>query len=78
MRFQTVSKKLKLYSMISPFVPKRIYLDPKRYKQVLFNLIGNAIKFTMKGTIKIIIDCEDNTLITEIQDTGVGINKEDL
>lgn len=78
MRFQIEQKKLNLYTVISPIVPKMVLSDPKRYKQVLFNLIGNAIKFTLTGYIKVNIFCKDKFLITEVEDTGVGIKEEDL
>jgi signal transduction histidine kinase len=55
-----------------------MYLDKKRYKQILFNLLGNANKFTFKGAITMRIDCRNNTLITEVTDTGIGIKEEDL
>jgi signal transduction histidine kinase len=50
----------------------------KRYKQVLYNLIGNALKFTFKGGIFISVKYENSsrTLSTSVEDTGVGI-KED-
>ena len=41
---------------------------------MLFNLIGNALKFTFKGRIFTRVYMQDNFLITEIEDTGVGIS----
>ena len=52
-------------------------IDPKRYKQVIFNLIGNAIKFTFSGGITVRLKIEDNYLVTECEDTGIGIKEED-
>jgi signal transduction histidine kinase len=52
--------------------------DQKRYKQVLFNLIGNAVKFTFHGGIKVIVWFELGDLYTQIDDTGIGIVEEDL
>ncbi|OEF49740.1 hybrid sensor histidine kinase/response regulator [Enterovibrio norvegicus] len=54
--------------------------DSSRFRQVLFNLVGNAIKFTNRGSVKIICDyklCE-NQLGIWVQDTGLGIPKDKL
>lgn len=54
--------------------------DVKRFKQVLFNLLGNALKFTMEGFIALRITFIErtSTLVAEIEDSGMGIEKEDL
>ncbi len=58
-----------------------VLADPFRIKQILFNLISNAIKFTAKGTITIslkAIESEDKTYVEfSISDTGIGINDKD-
>ena len=48
-------------------------IDAKRYKQILFNLVGNALKFTFQGGIFLKIDYKDNLILTDCIDTGVGI-----
>lgn len=75
MKFQLNQKNLGLEMNISEKVPLKIYSDVKRYKQVIFNLMGNAIKFTYEGKIKVNLDLdEDNLLlITDVEDTGMGI-----
>lgn len=53
--------------------------DPTRLRQILFNLIGNAIKFTQKGTISILVDfesTEEKFVRFVIQDTGTGVPKD--
>ncbi|MDY6959271.1 MAG: response regulator, partial [Halobacteriota archaeon] len=53
--------------------------DKNKIKQILINLLGNAIKFTNEGSIEIISrDLRDGNIQIVIKDTGVGINKEDL
>ena len=45
---------------------------------MLYNLIGNSIKFTFKGNISVILSTENNFLRTSVIDTGVGISQENL
>ena len=44
----------------------------------MFNLIGNAVKFTFQGFIKVKLDFVDNYLVTEVEDSGIGIKQEEL
>lgn len=67
---------------ISP-VPEFIESDLLRVRQILMNLIGNAIKFTEKGSIKVLLDYEASyshggTLSVTVQDTGIGIRQDDI
>lgn len=75
-------KGLKLDFIISEELPDRIVLDELRLRQILLNLIGNAVKFTHTGYIKvsakqISYNSKDNTveLLIEVEDTGIGIPK---
>jgi hypothetical protein len=61
---------------ISENVPTLIMGDPTRLNQILINLVGNAIKFTKKGSIIILVSVMDNQLHFEIKDTGIGISKD--
>jgi signal transduction histidine kinase len=54
-----------------------VYADIDKVKEVLVNLVGNAIKFTHKGGITIRAIHKDNQVITSVTDTGSGIAKED-
>jgi len=54
-----------------------IYSDPNRLKQVLSNLISNAIKFTSSGTIKMLCEKKENEILFCVSDTGTGIPEED-
>lgn len=76
-------KGLKLSYNIEPDVPKNIIVDPKCLLQILFNLVGNAVKFTEKGQIdinlrKIEIKNEKIELEFYIKDTGIGIPEDKL
>jgi PAS domain S-box-containing protein len=59
-------------------IPGLIEFDKEKIKQVLMNLISNAIKFTPEGDINISIKDQDEDIEVKIQDTGVGIAKEDI
>jgi two-component system sensor histidine kinase BarA len=74
-------KSLELVSLIYSDVPSFLTGDPLRIKQILTNLISNAIKFTPQGniTIRILIldeDVNQATVKFEITDTGIGLNEE--
>lgn len=60
-----------------PYI-KPYYCNPDRMKQLLINLLDNAMKYTEKGTITIACKEETNLLILNISDTGIGIKQEDL
>ncbi len=78
-----VEKGLELYTMIKASVPEQVVGDPSRLRQVLNNLISNAVKFTKKGEISVTVDClkkENETALLnfEIRDTGIGIHKNQI
>ena len=56
-------------------IPDRVLSDPTRLKQMLLNLVGNASKFTDKGSIRVVASCDKATelLKLEVIDTGIGI-----
>ena len=53
-------------------------LDPQRIRQILFNLIGNAVKFTVKGSITVCASYDDGTFELSVADTGCGISEENI
>lgn len=61
-------------------IPKTVYSDPTRLKQILINLCGNAIKFTEKGsiTLDIAYNKNDETLVFTVKDTGIGMTEEQI
>jgi len=58
-------------------LPSRLWLDETRLRQVLVNLIGNAIKFTREGGITVSMDWAEDRLEVAVEDTGPGIPPED-
>ncbi|TGE85776.1 two-component system sensor histidine kinase/response regulator [Pseudoalteromonas sp. KS88] len=70
-------KDLEITLTIKNSVHKAYYGDPDRIRQVLTNLIGNAIKFTEQGSIHVTVSTTQNDhLFFEVQDTGIGIAPE--
>jgi len=67
-------------SEVSDGVPARLMLDPVRVKQVLLNLVHNAVKFTEQGRVEVrtSYDPDQGELAVEVRDTGVGMSREQL
>jgi PAS domain S-box-containing protein len=67
-------KGLTLTTDVAPDVPRSVVLDGRHLSQVLLNLLGNAIKFTAAGEVKLAVSrTEGNRLLFEVIDTGIGI-----
>ncbi len=75
------SKNLELTNLIFPNVPPMVQGDPGRFRQVLMNLVGNAIKFTESGEVSVQVLLESETadevvLQVQVIDTGIGLTPE--
>lgn len=69
------------FSIICDYpLPEQILTDPTRFRQIIINLCGNALKFTEKGSISLAIRCdrEQEKLIARVVDTGIGMKPEQL
>jgi CheY-like chemotaxis protein len=71
-------KHLRFTYSLDGSIPDWISTDPVRLKQVLYNIIGNAIKFTHQGEVSLHIEQVNDRIRFKIQDTGRGIPKADL
>lgn len=74
-------KNIDLTYSVSDEVPKIVKGDPVRIRQIITNLVSNAVKFTSKGYVFINVSCEggNNSLLkVEVEDTGIGISEEGL
>ncbi|MCL1928640.1 MAG: ATP-binding protein [Treponema sp.] len=77
-QFLTNTKNIAFKLDIQGEMPKCLYGDDVRLRQVLLNILGNSIKFTDKGYVRLTIVIEDSTIRLSISDTGMGIQAKDL
>jgi len=84
-KLSIIEKDLRMYFDISSEIPEVLLLDIPRLRQVLINLLGNAIKFTDEGYVKLSVNVEDMDVFSsrlnlkiDVEDTGVGIPEEDI
>jgi Amt family ammonium transporter len=83
MRVRAASKRLELEVEFRGAVPRQITTDPTRLRQILINLIGNAIKFTDRGHVRVTMSLVNQNAAScalqfEILDTGIGITAAEL
>jgi signal transduction histidine kinase/DNA-binding response OmpR family regulator len=76
-------KNIELTKHVGPLVPSKVIGDPARLRQVLLNLVGNAIKFTNEGDISVDVSVVDPSarpvqLLFAVTDTGIGIPADKL
>jgi PAS domain S-box-containing protein len=57
---------------------KPVYVDKQMWEKIIFNLLSNAFKYTLKGSITVNLFTEDNNLILKVIDTGIGIPEKEL
>jgi len=70
-------KGLTLTYFVAPAIDN-LYADKAKTRQVLINILGNAVKFTNEGSVKFDVAESDSDFIFSVTDTGIGIKKEDL
>ncbi|MEM1364825.1 MAG: ATP-binding protein [Pseudomonadota bacterium] len=70
-------KGLDIALYVAPSVPVSLQLDAGRVRQILMNIVGNAIKFTESGGALVEVDATDRSLTFRVQDTGPGVPKLD-
>jgi|GEM_PF-2010444 len=77
-QLQATAKGLQLIFKRSPDVPQYVQTDANKLRQILINLLVNAIKFTARGHVTLGVKSSTNTLIFEVEDTGAGIDSTEL
>lgn len=76
------AKNIRLEVEADPEIPSRLYGDDVRIRQVLTNILTNAVKYTHEGTVWLRVRCRRENEVAilrfEVEDTGIGIKEEDL
>ncbi|MDR0306796.1 MAG: response regulator [Chitinispirillales bacterium] len=80
---KVVEKGIALYCCAEPFVGKKLLGDPVKLRQVLLNMLSNAVKFTNVGTVKLLASAKENSggsviVHFEIKDSGIGMTSEQI
>ncbi len=85
--YRAKDKGLEFVVDVDESIPERLYGDEYRLRQVMINLLGNAVKYTPEGNVRLMVDGrmkeqEDGSRVEEltikVRDTGIGIRKEDI
>ena len=86
--FSTEAKGCRYHCRVDAAVPEHVLGDPTRLQQVLFNLLGNAVKFTAEGEVRLNVKLltlsrdkaglQQAKLLFEVRDTGIGLSREQL
>jgi PAS domain S-box-containing protein len=77
-RVKAAAKNVELKVQIAPGVPEYHIADPARVRQILINLLDNALKFTTNGSVQITVEPDAGMLQFTVTDTGIGIPADSL
>ena len=78
MQVRARAKGISLTSEIGPQTDEIIQSDPVRLRQILMNLVGNAVKFTQAGAVSVRVHASDGRLHFRVRDTGIGMTPEQM
>jgi len=68
---------LEIGAEVAEQLPRGISTDPTKLKQVLVNILGNAVKFTQSGSVRLVASVDDDRLRLDVIDTGIGMTTEE-
>jgi signal transduction histidine kinase/CheY-like chemotaxis protein/purine-cytosine permease-like protein len=77
-QIQAKAKNIELKFTYQKRLPKHVTADNKRLRQVIINLISNAIKFTQQGSVTVNLKYRNQVAFISVKDTGIGIKQEDI
>ncbi len=80
--FRASQKKIMLTTFVDENIPEALLLDETRLRQILLNLIGNAVKYTKEGSVRLSVeaiagDDRRKDLLISVEDTGIGISQDE-
>eukprot|EP00913_Durusdinium_trenchii_P026986 g25321.t1 len=75
--YRAHEKRIEIAATFAADLPERLDFDPARLRQVLFNVIGNAVKFTFEGGVLVRASVRDGNVAIEVEDTGPGMTEEE-
>lgn len=82
MQMRAAEKRLKFFVDVDPTLPRTLYGDDKRIREILLNILNNAIKYTNEGSVTITMSRRDAEsgfyLFISVKDTGIGIKESDF
>ncbi|MDH1683743.1 response regulator [Pseudomonas chengduensis] len=70
---QNAASAVELTCLIDPALPPQVLGDPTRVRQIVSNLLSNALKFTRFGRVDLIVACDKDGISIRVRDTGIGI-----
>ncbi|MBI1345958.1 hypothetical protein GC163_06685 [bacterium] len=76
MQVRLISKFMELSVDTAEDVPQELISDPTRLRQILINIVGNAIKFTERGEVRIVVSFQNSLLHIDVIDQGIGMSAE--
>jgi signal transduction histidine kinase/purine-cytosine permease-like protein/DNA-binding NarL/FixJ family response regulator len=76
-RPQAAAKNLEFIYTHSGRLPAWVQADAKRLRQIIINLLSNAVRFTDQGTVTLHVDCRSDVIRFDVMDTGIGIGPQD-
>jgi two-component system, sensor histidine kinase and response regulator len=76
LRLRAARKRLPIFFLVDPPSPPKLLGDANRIRQVLLNLLGNALKFTEKGSVTVRLQWREGAMRFAVEDTGIGIPEE--
>ena len=77
-RMKAHQKELSFFYKPDEELPKKVYGDDVRLRQILYNLLSNALKYTIKGHIIFFVNKDENDITFKVEDTGIGIPDEKI
>lgn len=76
--FKSIMEKAGLNFKVDCTIPDAlVYIDQEMWEKIIFNLLSNALKFTIKGEVNLSLRAKDNKIELQVNDTGAGIPKEE-